>query len=126
MVMCVLGIATAMFLEQAWERTILSLCYSVLFVASSMNQGLIDKAWHDLDFSMALAILMLNIYFWGLAMSWWQYAVGGSFILYFLMSFAVHATLTVHWYEIHTNVWHMGVILMIYLVPMTLEQKNLF
>lgn len=127
MVMCVLGISTAMFLAEPWERTVLSLCYGILFVAASMNQGLIEKEWWCLiDMTMACAIFLLNLYFFGRAMSWWHYGIGIVVLVYFLMSFYYYTTLTVHWYEIHTNIWHAGVILLIYLVPLSLKQKNLF
>lgn len=125
-VISMMGSGTALFLNEAWEKAVLSLSYCLLLVAASMNQGLINRWWQTLDIVAANAIVMLNIYFWALTMEWYHWLIGGGFILYFLIYNMMFFTHTVRWYEIHTNIWHMGVILMIYLVPLQLEQKNLF
>ena len=126
MVISVMGSSTALFLKENWERAVLSLSYCLLLVAASMNQGLIDRKWEIVDVSAAIAITILNIYFWALSMEWYHWLIGGSSILYFFSYNLMFLTHTVRQYEIHTNIWHLSVILMIYLVPLQLEQKNLF
>ena len=124
--MCVIGIVTATFLNEPWEQTILSLAYGLLLWFASMNQGLINRWYALLDIITANAIFLLNLYFFALAMEWWHYLIGGLFILFFFIYNYYSAKLTVPLYEICTNIWHVGVILMIYLVPLSLKQKNLF
>lgn len=126
MVMCVLGISTAMFLENSWEKTVLSLSYSVLLLAASMNQGLIDKRYMLLDIATANAIFLLNLYFFALVMEWYHYTIGILFLLFFFTYNYYDKYITVSQYELFTNIWHVGVIIMIYLVPLSLKQKNLF
>ena len=121
-----MGSSTALFLNEAWEKAVLSLSYCLLLVAASMNQGLINRWWQTLDIVAANAIILLNVYFWALTMEWYHWLIGGSLVVYFIIYNSQFFKLTVRWYEIHTNIWHLGVVLMIYLVPLQLEQKNLF
>lgn len=124
--MCVLGIATAMYLDEVWERAALSACYSFLLVSAALNQGLIDRRYWLVDILSAQGILLLNIYFFWLVLEWWHFVIGGLNFIWFGYYNYYHVDLTCSQYELYTNIWHLGVILMIYLIPFSLEQKNLF
>ena len=125
-IMCILGIVTSMYLNTYLEKTILSLFYCILLLSAAMNQGLIDRRWQILDNVSAFSIFLLNIYFWILSMKSWHFVVSGIIYTHFFIYNYYHAALTVRWYEINTNIWHVGVIILIYLVPFHLEQNNLF
>jgi len=124
--MCVLGIATAMYLDELWERIALSACYSLLLVSAALNQGLIDRRYWLVDILSAQGILLLNIYFFWLVLEWWHFLFGGLNFIWFAYYNYHHVDLTCSQYELYTNIWHLGVILMIYFIPFSLEQKNLF
>lgn len=126
-VLCVSGIFGALsYLNLLVERFSLSICYSLLFVFASLNQGLIDRWYEVFDIIVANAIFLLNLFFYLKEMSIGILLYGAVLLVYFFWYFYNAYTMTVRVYEFHTNVWHLGVIVLVYLVPFSLNQNNLF
>ena len=126
-ILCVSGIFGALnYLRLPIERFSLSICYSVLFFAASMNQGLIQRWWKIIDISSANAIFILNIYFYVRQCTIFHLLYGACLFTYFGWYAWTGSTMTVKIYELHTNIWHIGVIVMVYVLPFSVEQKNLF
>lgn len=122
-----LGIyASIAYLNTVPERIALSLCYFFVTVFATMNQGLIDKRFMILDITAAAAIFMLNIYFYARTCEWGHFVFAGLLFLYFSWYAFLSGGLTVWWYAFHTNVWHLGVIALIILLPFNVKQQNLF
>lgn len=128
-VLATCGITTSLiYLEKAWEQALLSTVYFTLLVAASLNQGCIarNRITHNLDLASAFAIFLLNIYFWGKSLTWLEITYGVLLFGFFFGYGAFYERLTLEQYEILTNVWHVGIILLIFLVPARLKQNNLF
>ena len=126
-ILCVSGIFGALYyLRLPEERFTLAICYSVLFIAASMNQGLINRWWRLIDILIANAILMLNVFFYVRKCNIFHLIYSACLFSYFGWYAWTGSTMTVKIYELHTNIWHIGVIILVYLLPFSVEQENLF
>ncbi len=126
-ILCVSGIFGALnYLRLPIERFTLAICYSVLFIAASMNQGLINRWWKVIDILVANAILILNVFFYVRKCNIFHLIYGALLFSYFGWYAWTGSTMTVKIYELHTNIWHIGVIILVYLLPFSVKQENLF
>jgi len=125
--LCIVGISSSLiYLNLLVEKTLLSVAYLLLMWFAGMNQGVHNKAYMWADRFCAFAIFLLNTFFYVRAMPWWTI----TYALLIFFSFTVleynFKKLTLHMWEIYINIWHIGIIILIYFGPISLEQKNLF
>ena len=126
-IMCLLGIVGAvLYLELLWEQLVLSLCYFLLFFFATLNQGMHKKEFMIPDIVLAACIFLLNIYFYARACAWGHFVYCAFLFTYFLLYGFYSGLVHIGWYELHTNIWHLGVVLLIILLPFHVKQENLF
>ena len=122
-------ITSVLYLNTTFEKTLLSSAYVLLFVAASCNQGNLyrNTTTFAVDHFAAFAIFLLNIYYWGRSFTPGVVVYGALlFLYYFVTSWGIYDRLSSTQYAIHVNIWHLGIVLLIWLVPVQLEQNNLF
>lgn len=125
--MCIVGISTSfVYLNLPVEKSLLSIAYLMLMWAAGENQGCHNKAYKWADYFCAFAIFLLNTFFYVRSMPWGTITYALLLFFGFTMLEINFKKLTLQMYEIYINIWHIGVIVLIYLGPVALEQKNLF
>jgi len=124
------GVTTSvLYLEHWYEQLLLSSVYIILLIAATLNQGCILRNFitNAIDISCAAAIFLLNVFFWGKTFHWGEILYAFFlFLFFFLYSHRYYDELTTEQYIFCTNLWHAGVILLIFLVPAQRQQDNLF
>ena len=122
-----IGISTSfVYLNLPVEKTLLSVAYLLLMWVAGMNQGCHNKAYKWADYFCAFAIFLLNTFFYLRYMPWGTITYALLLFFGFTLLEINFKKITLQMYEIYINIWHIGVIVLIYLGPVSLEQKNLF
>ena len=127
--MCFYGFAISLEkTETLWARYVLCISWVLLFGFSFLGQGNVYRTKFILavDTIIAVVIFMVYIYLYLKSMLWWHYV--GSIIaiftfFYMTIKYVPDPSPTYEWL---VNIWHLWVILMIFLVPNSLEENKLF
>jgi len=126
--MCFYGFATSTFIQEPFNY-IMCVLWCLLAIAASLNQGNIYRnrltMWSDIIIAVTIMIIYTFL-FWN-TMSWWHKAGGiiGAMVFIYIRVFQV-SELDLNEYVWTVNVWHAWVIIMIFLVPHSLEEGHMF
>jgi hypothetical protein len=127
--MCFYGFAISLEkTETIWARYVLCISWVLLFGFSFLGQGNVYRTKFILavDTAIAIVIFLVYLYLYLKSMIWWHYvgsilAIGVFF--YMTMKYVPDPSPEYEWI---VNIWHLWIILMIFLVPNTLEENKLF
>lgn len=112
-----------------WGRVTMCTLWILMFFLSSANQGF---AWSNLftiwgDRVVAGAILVLYSYFYWNTMEWWHWCSGAlALIGYMFIQIAFEKTMRVSQYTAVVNIWHIWIMIQLFLVPYSIPEGPLF
>jgi len=112
-----------------WARVALCCLWVLLFVAASCNQG--HMYWNACtqwsDRIIAILILMLYTVAYWYTMEWWHYVSGILALAAFLtVHYKYLDKLSVEEYVWSVNIWHLWIMIQIFVVPYSIPEGPLF
>ena len=126
--MCFYGFATSTFIGEPFNY-IMCVLWCLMAIAASLNQGNIYRntwtRWADI--LCGSTIFLIYSYLYWTTMTWWHKAGGILAIVTFFYIRIVHVRrLDFTEYVWAVNVWHLWVLIMIFLVPYGLPEGHMF
>lgn len=126
--MCFYGFATSTFIGEPFNY-IMCVLWCLMAIAASLNQGNIYRNRLTMWSDIAIAITIMSIYtflYWT-TMTWWHKTGGimGAVIFVYIRVFQL-SELDLREYVWAVNVWHLWVLIMIFLVPYGLPEGHMF
>jgi hypothetical protein len=127
--MCFYGFSVSFVkTETLWAKYTLCIFWALLFILANLGQGNIYRTkfilWLDVFIAICVLLIYAYLYFWSIM--WWEFfgAILIGLTFFVLTTFyAIHPSEEYIWV---TNIWHMFVILIIFLVPNSLEESKWF
>lgn len=128
--LCFFGFSvTFVKMTTEWGKVTLCTLWAMLFFLSSGNQGFVWRnpftIWGDR--AVAGVILVLYSYFYWNTMEWWHWTSGTLALLgYIIIGTVYRDQLKVHQYANLVNIWHIWIMIQLFLVPYSIPEGPLF
>ena len=127
--MCFFGFAVSFTRTSIeWARITLSILWITMLVASTLNQGMVahNAFTRMFDHLNALALQVMYVILYWKTMEWWHIASGIVAVTCFLVFwFFLLEKATVNQYVNIVNLWHLWVMIQVFLIPYSLEEDPL-